>query len=182
MGAWDDALVDKLVKLVKSGHTCRQIARILKMTRNQVLGKAHRVGLQFGSPSLRQKSKTSSRNARNLVKAWAGKRGKDKTRSTPWPALIHEPIPDRRANDIARRTLAALEPGECKFPVGDVGQPGFGFCGLSQVPGLAYCPDHAARCLIPVAVAKSKSGNENTPVLDASDVSRDASASRLERA
>jgi GcrA cell cycle regulator len=39
--------------------------------------------------------------------------------------------------------VLALRDGMCRWPVGEPKQPGFGFCGHSQVPGMSYCGHHA---------------------------------------
>jgi GcrA cell cycle regulator len=39
--------------------------------------------------------------------------------------------------------VLTLRDGMCRWPVGEPKQPGFGFCGHSQVPGMSYCGHHA---------------------------------------
>ena len=44
-----------------------------------------------------------------------------------------------------RKSFMELAPGDCRWGVGDVGSPGFFFCGAPQAPGLPYCHAHRAR-------------------------------------
>jgi hypothetical protein len=40
--------------------------------------------------------------------------------------------------------LEDLKPHQCKWPIGDPAQPGFGFCGGRRAHGLPYCEAHAS--------------------------------------
>ncbi|MFN3625975.1 MAG: GcrA family cell cycle regulator [Hyphomicrobium sp.] len=44
-----------------------------------------------------------------------------------------------------RKTLATLQPNECRWPIGDPQLPGFHFCGELKEDGQPYCATHAAR-------------------------------------
>lgn len=39
-----------------------------------------------------------------------------------------------------------LDRRQCKFPIGDPGQPDFHFCPKRRVPGREYCAEHLALC------------------------------------
>lgn len=55
------------------------------------------------------------------------------------------------------KTLANLEHGECKWPIGDPRHPDFHFCGAQQVLGRPYCIEHWQMSFIP-AQARSRHG------------------------
>lgn len=40
------------------------------------------------------------------------------------------------------KTLLSLGPCDCRWPIGDPRQAGFGFCGAQQVAGRPYCEEH----------------------------------------
>jgi GcrA cell cycle regulator len=41
-----------------------------------------------------------------------------------------------------RKTVATLEPNDCRWPVGDPRQAEFHFCGAPKLPGRPYCETH----------------------------------------
>lgn len=43
-------------------------------------------------------------------------------------------------------SLGDLRDGDCRFPIGDPGKPGFHFCGEPALPGSSYCGPHHAVC------------------------------------
>lgn len=47
------------------------------------------------------------------------------------------------------KTLAELEAGECRWPIGDPRQEGFHFCGARQAEGRPYCLAHWQLSFIP---------------------------------
>lgn len=141
-GAWDEDRVERLRKLLMLGKTASQIAHALgNVTRSAVIGKVHRLGLALNV-------ETKSARDRKLDRA----RSSGKRRAAKQPAairiMIPEPMPVDCASDVARKPLADLDPGDCKFPVGHPGEPGFGFCAAGRVEGLPYCADHTARCYV----------------------------------
>ncbi len=48
-----------------------------------------------------------------------------------------------------RRTMATLQPDECRWPIGDPQLPDFHFCGERKVDGHPYCAEHGARASTP---------------------------------
>jgi len=165
-GAWDEGRVARLRELLMRGKTAGQIAHALgNVTRSAVIGKVHRLGLALNA-------ETKSARDRRLDRARSsGKRRQAPKQPAAIRVMIPEPIPHRRADDVARKQLADLEPNDCKFPVGDPGTPGFGFCASGRVPGLPYCAEHAARCYVAPNNLKSRS----------KDTSSDASSSAAGR-
>ncbi len=50
------------------------------------------------------------------------------------------------------RTMADLEHGECRWPIGDPRQDGFHFCGAKQMAGRPYCAEHWNIAFVPSKV------------------------------
>lgn len=71
-----------------------------------------------------------------------------------------------------RKTLMQLEDGDCRYPIGHVGEPGFHFCARPKVPGLSYCPDHARRCYQPPQVRRREAEVVPFPVMAARALAR----------
>ena len=64
--SWTDEKVEKLKELWTKGHTASQIAEVLgDITRNAVIGKAHRLNLEARAPS-KQSGAPSSRDNRQV--------------------------------------------------------------------------------------------------------------------
>lgn len=141
---WQDPKrVELLIKLVKEGWSGGLIAARLGISRNSVIGKVNRLGMQLGN------SRNSMRQniaARLRLKAVYQKKRAEKLKS-PAPKVQFEraPIPPKRIEDVARKSFAELEPNDCRFPVGNPGSKWFGFCGLERIPGSSYCLDHHCR-------------------------------------
>lgn len=117
--AWTKERIAKLQKMWEKGHSASQIAEELgEVTRNAVIGKAHRLGLS-GRPS----------PVKNPEKK--AQKPKPKTKKAP---------KEETAKVI---TLLMLTERMCKWPIGHPGEAGFHFCGLKSVPGHPYCAEHA---------------------------------------
>lgn len=176
---WTPERTELLRTLWDRGFSASQIAYRLGggISRNSVLGKAHRLGVvikgqrttAYGK-SVRAKKKpnvalTSSEIGcslfgKSLFKLKTGRPVKsDKSGFEP-------PI-SQSVNDIARVQFSELSETHCRFPVGTPGTSGFGFCGLPRIPGSSYCSGHHARCWQPVPVRKRPEPvqlRETTPV------------------
>ena len=139
---WSDDLIARLEKLWSAGKSAGEIAAILgHVSRNAVIGKVHRLGLTRANQAIAKrpaatKVKQPSRNAGAVIQHL--RRAPPKIK--PEPYVVAEPV------DIAPHMLSVLELTDqtCKYGIGDVGEPGFGFCGHEPAPGKPYCPAHCA--------------------------------------
>jgi len=150
MTYWTDARTQDLKALWVEGLSASAIASRLggKITRNAVISKVHRIGLPGRSTSSRKGGKNlSRRQSTALSKAMrsAGKAplglGDTKPRVVaPKPIdLKPKPLPPPRPEIVGRVTFQDLEPGMCKFPVGN--EAPFMFCAAPAVEGKPYCSD-----------------------------------------
>lgn len=127
---WTPERTELLRTLWDRGFSASQIAYRLGggISRNSVLGKAHRLGVVI-------KGQRTTAYGKSLFKLKTGRPVKsDKSGFEP-------PI-SQSVNDIARVQFSELEAHHCKYPIGDPRQSGFGFCGLERVPGSPYCMPH----------------------------------------
>lgn len=136
-GTWNEERVELLKKLWGAGKTAADIATQLgdNITRNAVIGKAHRLGLSGRTSPIQRKSKKNQANTPS-PKPKAG------TQAHEEQVRLHEsankPRPDGGVS------LLDLKDRMCHWPIGDPKKSGFHFCGDRNVPGLPYCAEHAA--------------------------------------
>jgi GcrA cell cycle regulator len=133
---WTTERIAVLKNRIDAGLSCAQIAREIGVSRNAVIGKAHRLGLsRFKSPVgqpgavpskvVRSRKVTQHRILRALRRV---------------PQLEVAEVPGDCPN---RCSLLELQPWHCRWPISDPGAEDFGFCGNNPVEGLPYCAAHA---------------------------------------
>ncbi len=145
--SWTEERVNLLKQLWGEGKTAAEIAKALGdgVTRNAVIGKAHRLKLSSRVSPIQQNTK------------------KPKAPEAPKPKKPQQV----RKTDFKGRgiKMSELEAGMCRWPNGDPKDEDFNFCGCKAVAGLPYCEEHAR-------VAYQVSSRART--LNASDFSEDS--------
>ncbi len=153
--SWTDERIATLKKMWKEGKSAAEIAKTLGkgVTRNAVIGKAHRMGLS-GRPSPIKKSATPKKEV--APKKTAAKPTRSKKTAAPAAAPTNKSsAPAKEVEDIKIFEKDVVPPGGgvalldltermCKWPIGDPREDDFTFCGLPIRPGTPYCPEHAA--------------------------------------
>lgn len=125
--SWTDERVALLRKLWGEGKTAAEIANALgDVTRNAVIGKAHRLKLSNRVSPIQQN-----------VKKVAPAPKPANSRGAPRKPVIREQ--DIKIMGVA---MTELTPRMCRWPVGDPKEADFKFCGCASAPGLPYCSDH----------------------------------------
>lgn len=142
--SWTDERVAELTRLWESGYSASAIGRLLGVSKNAVVGKAHRLRLQSRPSPIRRDQRVPARRRVPMpVKPVP-------TRTT---AAV-ETTPDEARKELPRQPaprFAAPRDGKgpgCLWPLGDPGEADFHFCGRPAVEGKPYCPDHCARAYI----------------------------------
>jgi GcrA cell cycle regulator len=136
---WTEERTTLLRTLWLQGQTASQIAeRLGGVTRNAVIGKAHRLGLSSRPSPIRQRPA-----ARPSVQAPAPSAARMHAAEPAKPAVAPAPVP-QMAPTAARTVKAAPGSRACMWPVGDPKQPGFHFCGAPAEPGRPYCAGHCS--------------------------------------
>ena len=132
--SWDAEKITKLKELWGSGKTASQIAEIIgDMSRNAVIGKAHRLNL---STKIRPRTTKSNQNYENNldkknIKTAQGGRGRFKS-------LIIE----KNFEPENPKQLEDLSEDSCKWPIGHPDEKIFYFCGRSSLKDFSYCKLH----------------------------------------
>jgi GcrA cell cycle regulator len=153
--SWTDERISLLKKMWKEGKSAADIAKMLAkgVTRNAVIGKAHRMGLS-GRPSPIKKPAPAAKKEKTVIKLKETKPVKEASKPVIPPpfksnAMAKEPTPPVRFEKEAIPpgggvALIDLSERMCKWPIGDPREDDFTFCGRNIRPGTPYCPDHAS--------------------------------------
>ena len=134
--AWDDQRVEKLRIYWARGYTASEIARALGegVTRNSVIGKAHRLKLAARAPSKKSKRPEKQDVAINLNKQERHISKKSRFRSL----LLDKSFPPEDP-----KQLEQLDDKSCRWPSQHhPNEEGFYFCGRPPVEGFSYCKLH----------------------------------------
>lgn len=151
---WNDEVIVRLRTLWDEGLSTAEIGRRLGVTKNAVVGKAHRLDLP-ARPSPIRRDGTGTRRPRAprrisgpTLPPLACVRGsmalvepREARRIEPRPAAPPPTPAPQRVVALAPRPYARVVP--CCWPMGEPGTPGFHFCDAGSAPGKPYCEDHA---------------------------------------
>jgi|TARA_R110002096_G_scaffold309403_4_gene503982 GcrA cell cycle regulator len=140
--AWTEDRVEKLRELWDKGLSASQIAKELAegVTRNAVIGKAHRMGLASRpSPVKSDPAKRAAAAAKKKTVA-----SKEPTRAAPVSGKV---------------SILDLTESMCKWPIGHPGEPNFHFCGKPSQPAFPYCANH---CVEAYQVQQPRRTRRNT--------------------
>ena len=135
---WTTERIALLKDRIDAGLSCGQIAREIGVSRNAVIGKAHRLGLsRFKGATAGHRERTDARNvARSRVAAYT------RTLLALWakPPLAFAQAPEDSANLCP---LFELQQWHCRWPIGDPSRRKFRLLRNKQVDSLPYCAAHA---------------------------------------
>ena len=132
--SWTEEKVAKLKELWGKGNTASQIAEIIGgISRNAVIGKAHRLNL---SAKIKTRTATSNQTFDNSTneKNIQTRRG----RKSKFKSLIIE----KDFEPENPKQLEELDENSCKWPIGHPDQKSFYFCGRSSLKDFSYCKLH----------------------------------------
>ena len=151
--SWTDEKVSKLKELWGKGNTASQIAEIIGgISRNAVIGKAHRLNL---SAKIKTRTATSNQNFDNSILDKNSKR----TRRRKFKSLIIE----KDFEPENPKQLEELDENSCKWPIGHPDEKSFYFCGRSSMKDFSYCKLHILYAFQPKGKKEDVSDKEEVP-------------------
>ena len=135
---WDDNNVSKLRELWDQGLPTAQIGKLLGFTKNAVVGKAHRIGLERRpSPIRRTAVKPDRKKARSPIMPKLNfEVKKDEAKETPVHQQTFQPLVKNLFTKSVKRG--------CEWPEGHPDESDFKFCGKERFEDKPYCIDHCA--------------------------------------
>jgi len=121
---WTPETVRQLEEHWKAGTSISDIVKDMKISKNAIIGKAHRLKLP-----IRTRGKS-------------GPKTHIRSRTAPGIRVRQRVGANVTFNPDGLISLVKLGPHDCKWPVGDPREDDFGFCGATRMDRSPYCKQH----------------------------------------
>ena len=132
--SWDDKKIDILKNEWGKGKTASQIAELIGgVSRNAVIGKAHRLNLSSKIKTRSSSYNYSSKDQKNQKKSNLNNNKRLKFRSL---------VLDKNFEAAKNISLEELNENTCKYMEGHPDEKHSTFCGRKTVEKFSYCPLH----------------------------------------
>ena len=155
---WSDETIVRLRELWSEGHSTAEIGRRLGVSKNAIVGKAHRLDLPARPSPIRRDPNAAAAPRRTLPRRVEGPTLPPLPSAAPAPdaaspgPVIRPPVqtvapPLPRPAPAPRLASAPIRPYArvitCCWPIGEPGTRDFRFCDEASEPGKPYCGEHA---------------------------------------
>ena len=163
---WNDEIIVRLRALWMEGHSTAEIGRRIGVSKNAVVGKAHRLGLDARPSPIRRDGRNEGASRPPVARRVVG------PTLPPLPAAILppeeitvRPAPAEAPPHAAAVTHATAVPVPapvrpapprgsrlvaCCWPIGEPGTRNFRFCDEDALPSKPYCAAHATLAYVKV--------------------------------
>lgn len=166
---WNDEAIARIRALWSEGHSTAEIGRRMGISKNAVVGKAHRLNLPARPSPIRRGSGEKRATTRSPIRRVTGptlpalqtvqRPGQAgplaPTGFAPLSALSPTGyVPMSKPQAVLRPVPVQPRPSgrisSCCWPLGEPGKPDFHFCGDPTMPAKPYCDQHAALAYVKV--------------------------------
>ena len=143
---WTNERVAELMRLWEAGRSASEIGRLLGVSKNSVVGKAHRMKLKARPSPIKRGASPQVRRVAVAPLSKPAVQPPTAPKVAVPQAAAPAPAPAARPSRTVAR--AGGKGPNCLWPIGDPGDQDFHFCGAPAVPGKPYCDEHCARAYI----------------------------------
>ena len=158
---WTDEAVEELKKMWDKGMTTGQIAKVLNVTKNSIIGKVHRLCLTARPSPIKKSSNSEKKDTKpakteKIEKTEKAEKNEKTTKiktATPKAEKVKETTINKKEEITKVETpaveelnipLVKLDNHTCRWPLGDPRDEDFCFCGKKIRTGQTYCEEHSA--------------------------------------
>ena len=130
---WGEDAISQLRVLWMEGHSTAEIGRRMGVTKNAVVGKAHRLKLCARPSPIRHEGRAEARPRPTRVPKTS-------------PQAVQAAVAPPTASRPVLRSVPAVAFGRvspCCWPIGEPGTKSFRFCDADTLPNKPYCDTHA---------------------------------------
>ena len=150
--SWNEEKVGILKELWGKGKTASQIAEIIgDISRNAVIGKAHRLNL---SSKIKTRNTSSSQNF-DINSEENNSKQKKVSKSKFKSLLIEKDFEPENP-----KKLEELDENSCKWPIGHPEEESFYFCGRNSLKDFSYCKLHLLYAYQPKGKREEPTGDK----------------------
>ena len=133
--SWNQQKVDDLKKLWNEGVATSRIGEQLGFTKNAVIGKAFRLGLERRQNSRKKTSQPASLSSTTLYR--------ETSNTTAYTTTTKKESIRRREKFSFKKSIVGTGNFKsCQWPIGDPLKEGFHYCGCQNIPTKPYCIEH----------------------------------------
>ena len=148
---WNESNVERLRELWDQGLPTAQIGKLLGFTKNAVVGKAHRIGLERRpSPIRRTAVKPDRKKARSPI---IPKLNFENTKEE----VVEKQKPQKNFQPVIKNLFTNSIKRGCEWPDGHPDESDFKFCGKERFEDKPYCLEH---CAIAYVIPEKEEGEK----------------------
>jgi len=158
---WSTEAIERLRALWTEGHSTAEIGRRMGISKNAVVGKAHRLNLSARPSPIRREAGAQPAVAAPRTSRTPAPRNTLPQAAMPVPPVLVPPVlmavpTQAKPAPVVQVLSAAAAPStvrafprfaskrSCCWPIGEPGTPEFRFCVADASNGKPYCTEHAA--------------------------------------
>lgn len=150
--AWTNERVEELKNLWSEGLSASQIAKRLgDVTRNAVIGKVHRLGLEARLKPVKKQVSIGQLDSNLISVSYSGNLAFKDISSNDLDYSSNVAHTEPKSNNLHSVggheyvSILNLTENNCKWPIGDPTDEDFHFCGHQPYAGMPYCETHAKK-------------------------------------